>query len=391
MKFSTATLLLAVSVPAFGYAGKARSNLRRRQLSGEDDSGIEDSSNVQDFVLENGVLAGRPEISTLQDNDLTLYDDNTPIRVDVDWNWVSDKNASDSATPTLTRYKVNGLAVDTTLWEDGTNSGNRPILLDRAGKFDLSVSVCNLDECVESDPIQVTIRDGSGVDADPIDETTSFEDAVEWARAQSQMIKQEGSKTNERKLVDPITATVVASFFGKTALSKLAGLGMDQLFGAIGWTGDDTSEKLDAITESLAAMQTQLDEIARAIQVNHADAKFDNAHRSTLESIAIIEEIAIRVSQAARGEFGEQPLETLNAWADTNSQCVAVLRRLLLDGTSGAIPLMLELLSIKHPTTGLIHVRSHIYDYVDGIRATMGIAAMNQAWLQEQPTEIGVY
>jgi hypothetical protein len=53
---------------------------------------------------------------------------------------------------------------------------------------------------------------------------------------------------------------------------------------------------------------------------------------------------------------------------------------------------MMDLLSIKHPATDYsVHVRSQIANYVDGICATMGLAVMNQAWLQEQYDSLKVY
>jgi hypothetical protein len=220
--------------------------------------------------------------------------------------------------------------------------------------------------------------------AEPV--TMTFEEVVDWAREQSEMIKTENNDNAVNQLVDPITATIAAKFFGKLVLTKLGGLGMDKLFGAFGWTGtgDGTSEKLEEINQSLGAIRDKLNEIQRALTLNHADAKFNVAHSATLASISLIGDVTRRVSSAATGENGKLPFSTVDMWAADNSRAASALRTALLDETSGAIHLLLELWSTKHPTADYISVRSQIVDYIDGVRVTMGLAAMNQAWLQEQ-------
>ncbi|KAL3910089.1 MAG: hypothetical protein SGILL_007829 [Bacillariaceae sp.] len=415
MKFGTSTIFLVAILPAFGYTqadAEPSSQYVGNNLRGKESSSENTSMQRQRPIL----LRGRPEVTPLQDNDVTLYNPAEPVHVDIDWIWSRGEDGhdgnddSEQAAIHLVRYKVNGLAVETTLWngdddDDDNVSGSGTISLDRTGAFDLTVSVCTLHTCSDSDPIQVTIHDGGGLSEEDSlsmssgnnDSATnatamSFQEAVDWVHEQSKRLKEERSDRNDDvAMIDPITSSVVAKFFGKMALEKLGELGMDKLFAAFGWTGDDTAKKLDELGQSLTAVQTQLDQIGKLIDQNHADSKFNTAHTATLKSIATIKGIARLVSRTASGEDGEQPYATLNDWAYDNYKDVAALEALLLDATSGAIPLMLELFAIKYPTTGLIQVRAHIVDYVDGIRATLGLAVMNQAWLQEQDSRIGVY
>ena len=193
-----------------------------------------------------GKRAGRPEIELLQDNAFTLQDNtDEPVQINIDWYFSADENTAETAYPLFIRFKVNGLPVHIKPWVDGNDSGSKSIFLDRVGDFNLSVSVYNLDECLESDLIHVTIRDqfNSFWEADSTG-TMTFEEAVDWAHEQSKMIETENNDNYDSQVADPITE----SFFGKIVLSKLGGLGMDKLFGHFGWTGDNTGEKLDTIS-----------------------------------------------------------------------------------------------------------------------------------------------
>jgi len=122
----------------------------------------------------------------------------------------------------------------------------------------------------------------------------------------------------------------------------------------------------------------------------HAEELFIAAHSSTLAQMATIDTVASWISSAERLNK-TIPDKTLDDWAQDNSKAVRTLRENLLDSTSGAIPLMLNLFSVQYPTTGGPQVRGDIVAYVDGVRAMLGLALLNQAWLEVAYSHNKVY
>jgi hypothetical protein len=169
-------------------------------------------------------------------------------------------------------------------------------------------------------------------------------------------------------------------------------MGFDVLLEQIGLvaSGPDLAEKLDGIDQSLGAIRQQLDEISSKIDVGKADSDFKNSHRDAVVAMQNIRVIASNLAAVEQG-ISEPTQFQLESWALDNRNSIGALKVLLMDSLTGAVPLMLDYYQLKYPVSSGVEVRAQVDGYLDGFRAALGVALINQAWLTDAFAPNAIY
>lgn len=328
---------------------------------------------------------GEPVLDWLE-TEHRMSDSANSVEVPISWNRFYGE-------PALTaQYWLNDELVLTRAVDDGnTQSGSATLTIAQPGEYSLTVSLCDTDGCSESEPVSLSVFDGGDglafVDSGATESAAmlTFEEAQRIVNeTQARLANDALAGDFAAVAMDETWGVWFAGFVGKAALKYGLTMGFDALLGEIGLRADgpDLAAQLAGIDQSLGEIRTQLDDISRKIDVGKADTDFKNSHRLADVAVQNIKTIAGSIAAAEAGTSAPTQFQ-LESWAKDNRNNIGALRSLLTNSLTGAVPLMLDYYQLKYPVSTGIETRTEVDGYLNGFRAALGVALLNQAWLTD--------
>jgi len=198
----------------------------------------------------------------------------------------------------------------------------------------------------------------------------------------------EMSKSEFNSNTKPFSFSSFSKQCSKAIFGKMQGMALNHIWSAIFGGGSSSGPTFDDVLKSLDEVKAQIDELGQALIRRFAESDFKVAHGRTIDSVDLVEGLGRLIANQISQNNTDGCKSSYLLWGKDNWNAARSTRAFLNDPRSGAIPSLLNLYSIWYPTTGLSEVRSDIVNYVEGARATFGIALLNQAWLQEKCPEL---
>jgi hypothetical protein len=335
---------------------------------------------------------------------MTLAVPGEPVLDWIETEYVVGESADAAQVPVGWTRHYGGLALTAQYWlndelvltravdadDQDLQSGSATLTIDTGGTHEITVALCDTEGCTASEPMPVNVVDPGrplrASSANNIDEEMlSYEQAAQTVQAiAAELANAPAGLAQTAAAANQSWGGWFASFVGQAALKHGLAMGFDGLVELIGLSPDhpDLAAEFAGINQSLGELKHQLDEISRKIDVGKADSDFKNSHRAADVAMQNIMSIAgyIAAAEAGTATPTEQQLQD---WALANSTNLSSLRSLLTNSLTGAIPLLLDYYQLKYPVSTGIEVRDEVDGYLDGFRAALGVALINQAWLSE--------
>ena len=313
--------------------------------------------------------------------------------VTLDWTWTPLDRGSDDV-PTVVFTKVDGVIVGTqacTRNSENECAGTAQVHLDGPGMYAISVEVCGISGCVDSEnAIEATWSSSDEYEIDvkgiineikkdlplPIDPPRLLRGASRNTTRQLIQADDDGA----RKLKEGM-GSYLAKELGKSIISTAASYGGTIIFDTIFGVSDDVTKRLDDITSSIAAVKDDISNIARKIDILEVDMDFKNAHTSIVEYMSDIKTVWDSIVHYESS--GERPSDTrASQMSSTNVIAVGKITGYMISSISSPVRLLMKRFAVVFPTTGGGEVREAYISYFEELRSYLALAIASAAWLE---------
>lgn len=220
-----------------------------------------------------GAMAAVPEVPTIDWLDATVIHEAKTDRIEVDAGW----SRYDLEDIYSVQYRVDGKPVITQAVEPGQTYGEATLEVDGSGDFEISIALCNVDGCSESDVIDFSVSDENEVAWSM--QSTSFEPAplvpmlTENSDSQCTSTTPGEAMSGMAALAPAQNGSIgvdLVSELGKAALSGLfrggADFGIKALLRHLGVADDDLGAQLEELQSSVGQLRSDINYLTCSIE-----------------------------------------------------------------------------------------------------------------------------